>query len=280
MKEKPDESMLNLFSEYFRRACPRCGDSGWIIENGVSRRCDCFREAEKTRRPERAHIPPSYLHCLLENFRPPKEENPQSDSIMKALTHAKSFAKHYDRYFGRGILFRGPVGVGKTHLAVGILQELLNQGLNGYFFNFIHLIEKIKQSYDPERDVYEPEFFRQLERCTVVVMDELGATKPSEFVFNKLYDIVNFCFDRKISMIFTTNYLDAVEPVAARSAENGSLEGSSLLRNRPPFSSPQVYTLAERITDRLLSRIIERCDDVVMDGPDYRKTKGRIPKRN
>jgi len=279
MKEKSDESMLNLFSEYFRHSCSRCGDSGWLIENGVSRRCDCFRETETLRRLERASIPASYSHCKLENFRPPKEENPQSDSIMKALTHAKDFAKHYPRYFGRGILFRGPVGVGKTHLAVGILQELLKQGLNGYFFNFIHLIEKIKQSYDPERDIYEPQFFQQLERCTVVVMDELGATKPSEFVFNKLYDIVNFCFDRQISMIFTTNYLDMIQPAAGRSSDSNSLEGSALLRQRPTFSSPHVYTLAERITDRLLSRIIERCDDVVMDGPDYRKTKGRSAKR-
>jgi DNA replication protein DnaC len=271
MKEKPDESMISLFEEYFRHSCPRCDDKGWIIENGLSRRCDCFRRAEDDRRQERALLPASYRHCKLDNF---KADN---DSTMRALRRANHFARNFDKFFGRGILFRGPVGIGKTHLAVGILQKLLQEGLRGLFFNFIHLIEKIKQSYDPARDVYEPEFFRQLENCSVVVMDELGATKPSEFVFNKLYDIVNFCFDRKISMIFTTNYLDAVTPPDGRSTATPSLEGSEMLRNRPTFTSPRFFTLEERITDRLLSRIIERCEDIVMEGPDYRK-RGKLSK--
>jgi len=174
---------------------------------------------------------------------------------------------------GKGILFRGPVGVGKTHLAVAVLKRLVEKGFTGKFFNFVHLLEQIKLSFNPEMEAEEPHLPRLLARCHVVVLDELGASKPTEFVFNKLYDIVNYCFDRKISVIFTTNYLD--KPDLGRTSTEFPPDPTAVdgLRTAAPAA---LHSLAERINPRLYSRIMEHCIDITLAGPDYRlrhKTK-------
>ncbi len=250
------EKLRELFERQFSNLCPKCEGTRWVVEDGLARRCDCFLEELNQRRIEFARIPLSYQHCQLTNFRP------QNPSQKDALTLARAYVSDFlsSKNIGKGILFRGSIGVGKTHLAVAILNALLEQGFTGTFINFVHLIEKIKQSYEPGVEVAEPELFRQLKRCHVVVMDELGATRPTEFVFDKLYDIINYCFDHKISLIFTTNYQDRIE-----THRNDGLE------SRPV----RTHSLGERINERLRSRILERCFDVCLEGDDYRLRKHR-----
>jgi len=274
MKDKDKVNLHKLFDEYFSYQCSICQDTGWIIENNISRRCECYEKDFSQQRLEAAGIPSSYHHCTLENF------NPQVivDSQMNALQHSNRFVKNFTnpKLFGRGILFRGPVGVGKTHLAVAILQDLIKQGFKGLFLNFVHLIEKIKQSYDPERDIFEPQLFDTLKNCHIAVLDELGAAKPSEFVFNKLYDIINTCFDHRVSVIFTTNYSDSSNLTTGRKVQVADLDAKHQLSSGSSALSTSHYTLTERITVRLRSRILECCDDVIMGGKDYRMRSHRI----
>lgn len=270
-----DKSELNdLLGDYFASRCPRCLGSKWLVEGGVARRCDCFEQELAGHRRTFAGIPPTYAHCSLTNFYPRKNYHGQHEALVKA----KHFVTNFELDFiGRGILFRGGVGVGKTHLAVAILKGLVEKGFTGMFFNFVHLIEKIKQSYDPATDLAEPGLMRDLARCQVVVMDELGATKPTEFVFNKLYDIINSCFDQNISVIFTTNYSDRIslsrKPLPPAINFDKAEEVTRPNVAQPPPAVAAGYTLAERINERLHSRILERSLDIFIDGEDYRLIK-------
>lgn len=265
-----------LLHQYFEQLCPECGGTTWILEEGVARRCSCYTQNLEEHRLEISRIPPSYFHCSLDNF-----QTGNNYSLKIARDKARRFADSFlttPDMVGRGLLLRGAVGVGKTHLAVAILKALVDKGFNGFFFNFVHLIEQIKQSYDSERDVSEPDILRHLRHCQVVVMDELGATKPSEFVFNKLYDVINSCFDKKISVIFTTNYLDAIPRPASSGPQTDFNRTSDLMaRAASPMASSTGFTLAERINERLRSRILERCEDLVLDGPDYRLGSAKRP---
>ena len=265
----PDrDDYRSLFAEYFDARCPDCQNSRWVVENGVARRCHCFTEELAEHRLAFAGIPPSYQRCRLDNF------IPQNAKQREALSFVEMFITSFQRgeALGRGLLIRGPVGVGKTHLAVAVLRRLIEQGFTGRFQNFLHLIEQIRQSFDDSGADIEGKLFRRLSRCQVVLLDELGATRPTEFVFNKLYDIINFCFDQRISVLFTTNYLDHAArpgwsaPAASPAADS---EGGPTTEPAGPGSAT-AYTLAERITQRLYSRIMERCTDVVLQGSDYR----------
>jgi DNA replication protein DnaC len=259
------EKLRELFAAQFAGRCPLCDGTRWRVEDGVARRCECFdRELTEFRR-EFAAVPPSYQHCTLDRF------HPNNPSQREALSGIKLFLKAFEtpEGWGRGLLIRGPVGVGKTHLAVAVLQALVERGVTGKFYNFVHLIEEIKKSFEPNSEQVESRLFQHLRQCQVVVLDELGATRPSEFVAVKLYDIINSCFDRKISVIFTTNYLDRVETSPRRAAVD--LDSSAVITDRSVQPSAGAgYTLAERVTQRLYSRIMERCSDVVLEGQDHR----------
>jgi len=259
------EKLRELFTAQFAARCPRCDGSRWVVEDGLARRCECFTREMDTFRQEFAAIPPSYSRCTLDRF------TPQTQSQREAFSGVQLFLKAFEspEGWGRGLLIRGPIGVGKTHLAVAVLQALLEKGFTGKFYNFVHLIEEIKKSFEPNAEQVESRLFHHLRLCQVVVLDELGATRPSEFVAVKLYDIINSCFDRKISVVFTTNYLDRVDTSHRRAAVD--LDSSAMVTERSaPMPMVAGYTLAERVTQRLYSRIMERCTDVVLEGPDYR----------
>jgi DNA replication protein DnaC len=269
------EDYNSLFADYFDTQCPDCQNSRWVVADGVARRCHCFMEHLAEHRLAFAGIPPSYQRCRLDNF------ILQNATQREALTFVEMFITSFQRgeALGRGLLIRGPVGVGKTHLGVGALRRLIELGFTGRFQNFLHLIEQIRQSFDEDGADIEGKLFRRLSRCQVVLLDELGATRPTEFVFNKLYDIINYCFDQRISVLFTTNYLDqAQRPGWGAGSATGTTHAVETTHPEPSGpGSAAAFTLAERITQRLYSRIMERCSDVVLQGPDYRlrhKVKG------
>ncbi|MGH9521354.1 MAG: ATP-binding protein, partial [Terriglobales bacterium] len=108
------------------QTCPNCNDTGWkSIGEGRERRvtrCDCQRQQHAQKLLERARIPQRYLHCELSNFDilPGAHERSQS----RALVMSQSFVREYPGDHA-GLLLIGPIGVGKTHLAVGIAKELI-----------------------------------------------------------------------------------------------------------------------------------------------------------
>ncbi|MBV9341746.1 MAG: ATP-binding protein, partial [Acidobacteria bacterium] len=164
------------------KVCPECRGSGWRnvvvgIKQGVAR-CECQIRARAERLLHYAAIPPRYKVCTLENFK--------ADSGFPNLAHAKakalSFVGQYpiDR---TGLIFVGRAGAGKTHLAIGIIRELiLTKGIACYFCGFQELLEKIKNSYDPSVQMTSLEILRPVFESEVVVLDDLGAVIPSGWV--------------------------------------------------------------------------------------------------
>jgi len=140
-------------------------------------------------------------------------------------------------------LFMGPAGVGKTHLAVSIIKDLIEKGFAGLFYEFGSLLKEIQDSYNPISKSSELKVLAPVYQADVLVLDELGATVPTEWVRDTMYQIINKRYNDNKLTIFTTNYLD---------------KGNEL---------------EERITYRLRSRLYEMCTGVVMDGEDYRRRR-------
>jgi len=223
----------------------------------VSRACECQETEREERRLAAAHIPERYRGCSLDTY----EIYHGADlSLRKAQQTARKFVDAYRvDTAGQGLLFVGSIGVGKTHLAVGVLQRLVQErGVRGLFCDYRELLKSIQNSYNPQVNMTELELLRPVFTAEVLILDDLGAQKPNEWVWDTVALILNTRYNDKLSTIITTNYSD-------RLAGGGEKSDAERAAREP--------TLGDRIGDRMLSRLAEMCIRVEMSGKDFRKTE-------
>lgn len=226
--------------------CKRCGDTGWVIQGDTAVRCDCYSRLMGDRLVQEANIPERYSHCDLLDF---KVSN--NRSLAQAKTIALEFARSYP-VSRDGLLFMGGCGVGKTHLAVGIIKNLAAKGVPSLFVDFRTLLEQIKETFsDAKSGISESDLLEPVLETDVVVLDDLGAERISDWVRDRLGFIINHRYNSKKTMIITTNFVDAPPK---RSAVARAIE-----------------TLQDRIGLRLRSRLYEMCRLVEIASDDYRK---------
>ncbi len=156
-------------------------------------------------------------------------------------------------------------------LAVAALRALVvERGVQGLYVNVTELIQQLQMSIDgrgPSRE----EILQPVIDSEVLVLDELGACRSTEWVLDQLYYVINSRYMRQRLTLVTTNYLDSPQPVRARTARNA--EGPKSL---PEAVERWRETLSDRITDRLRSRLYEMCDSIELRGDDFRSL-GRTP---
>ena len=147
--------------------------------------------------------------------------------------------------------------VGKTHLAVGILQALIQErGAKCLFFDYRDLLKQVQNSYNRSVDVTEMEVLRPVFDAEVLVLDELGASKPTDWVWDTVAHILNTRYNDRRTTIITTNYPN-LPPLAAE---------ESL-----PRLAVREETLGDRIGERMRSRLQEMCVVLEMTGEDFRQ---------
>lgn len=245
--------------------CPICGGIGLVRVMSpegrwVSRPCECQEMQREGRRLAAAHIPERYRHCVLDSFETNFEG--ADPSLAPALLTARKYADAYPvDAADRGLFFVGSIGVGKTHLATGILQRLVRErGVKGLFVDYRELLKNIQNSYNPQVSTTELELLRPVFAAEVLVIDDLGAQKPNDWVWDTVALILNTRYNEKRSTIITSNYPDMPAGGGARTdAERAARE----------------LTLGDRIGDRMRSRIAEMCVRVVMTGKDFRQSVKR-----
>jgi DNA replication protein DnaC len=223
--------------------CSSCFGTGMEVVTGKgARRCRCRTEDNRTKSLEAARIPRRYAECSLGNYQPA----PDNGSQLQAFNYAYSLVRDYPTV-ERGLLFMGTCGVGKTHLSVAILRELLEKkGVPCLFYEFGALLKEIQNSYNPVSQTSELKVLAPVVEAELLVLDELGATKPTDWVRDTMMQIINTRYNNKKLTIFTTNYTDTRR-------------------------TPAEETLEDRIGTRLRSRLYEMCKTVMIEGQDFRR---------
>lgn len=280
-----------------RTDCPLCQGSGWrVVERSVegaqpvasaeSARpgaaagepkmvwavpCDCTTGDRSDRALARARVPERYRHCDFENFETDNEiENASRDQLQawnRSLAQAKllvaRFAEEFPLGSEHGLLLIGPCGVGKTHLAVAALKEIVLRGHTGLFYDYRELLKEIQDSYNSESQSTEMSVLEPVLTTEVLVLDDVGSSKPSSWALETVGHVLNTRYNKKRVTLLTTNFLDTDATLAAASPAASRVAG---------LRAPTIEdSLTERVGKRIRSRLYEMCRAVEISAADYRK---------
>lgn len=191
-------------------------------------------------RLERARIPRRFINKSLDSF---KATDPARRELLAAARrYIQGFKIGRDgehpeteltREIGRdhesakGLRLTGPVGCGKSHLAAGILREVVLKGYSGLFHNSPDLLSEIRATFRDNAGPSEDDLIEEISAVDLLVLDDLGAEKISDFVLDRFYLIVNKRYEACLPLIVTTNC--------------------------------DMETLTGRLSKRVVSRLMEMC---------------------
>ena len=224
--------------------CAVCDDTGWktIEVDGVARvtRCDCWRERTVQQSLASARIPRRYLQCELSNF----------DTGISSHRQAHQKVTRFIEQFpvvDRGLLLHGDHGVGKTHLAVALLKDVIRlKGARGLFYETRDLLKLVRDTYTNQSDATELEVLRPVFEAELLVLDDVGSEKKSEWVEETLGLVINTRYSERRVTVITTNLQDLTDDAHPNS-------------------------IMFKLGGRIRSRLFEMCDWIHLDTVDIRE---------
>ena len=232
--------------------CARCGGTGFkVVEKDgltAAEPCACQSEGRSERIEAVAGIPPLYAHASLDNFILPQDNPTAHRELARVLLTVRGYAREFPNTEKPGLLFIGEPGTGKTHLAVAALRILISRGFEGLFFDYQHLLEKIRSGYDPASGSSDREAYRTALESEILLLDDLGAHRVTDWVEDTVTSMVTYRCNNGKPLIATTNLpdSDAGSPMLERNSGLG-------------MKSYSRVTLGERVGARALSRLFEMC---------------------
>ena len=241
------------------RRCPACGGSRWVpvIEDGRRRgvtRCACVGFDQRIARFNAMRIPGRMADRTFENYRI-NDPVHQKDAYAAARTFAQRFQPDGPT---RGVVLWGPVGRGKTHLLVAALRQVaIERGITARFIEFSHLLSTLKGRFD--RGEGAAAVLDELVAVDLLAIDELGKGMMTEFELATIDELVSRRYNAGRTILASTNY---------RPGDPSGVVRPNLADGRQTAQP----TLADRVGERVFSRLSEMCDFSYLGGQDHRRT--------
>ena len=282
------------------RACPfgECDGSTWIVDEETNEARPCRCRDQQQRKAASGGIGTGIGRRFREvSF----EREPIVSLDPVVLRRVRTFIRSLGDNLGsgRGLWFDGPVGTGKTSLAVLVAKAAKDAGRSYAMYPVPMLLAEIKRTFDRDSGDNYLAFFRRLCSVDLLVLDDLGAEKQTEWVLEQLYSIVNERWQDRRSIVVTTNLPDpdpeSAGRVLSRSARDlrdavngGRVDGRDVDELRMLIERLErvvgevtarevagdldpIARLRKQIGSRTVSRLMEICDDPIpIQGPDLR----------
>lgn len=219
--------------------CSVCANKGYIPNGNTMERCVCLEQRSKQYKTRQmfygAKIPLRYQSVTLDSF-PNKQANA---SLIQAIT----------KYAETGIIdeknslfLYGKVGLGKTGLSIAILKKRLEKGVSSLFIETPQLLNRIRASYGPNKDEYgEDEILKLVGEIDFLVLDDLGVEKVSEWVREKLFQVINSRYNQLRATVITSNF--------------------------------DLDKISNNLDERIADRIIEMCGCCELEGKNIRESE-------
>jgi DNA replication protein DnaC len=218
--------------------CPfgLCDGSGFRYDDETNTAFDCRC------RPQRIALNKarSLSAVIPRRYRDVSFDRPPVTDIEPTIARAtRRFAEDIDRHLdaGRGLWFMGPVGTGKTTLAMLVSKAALRAGRSVAIYSLPRLLNEIRDTHRAERS--HVDLLDRLTAVDLLHVDDVGAERTTDWVLEELYSIVNARYEDQRSMVITTNILDR-------------------------------EALCEQVSARTVSRLTEMCDELPLLGHDHR----------
>ena len=275
-----------------------CDGSTWILDEETNEARPCRCRDQRVRQAASGGVGTGIGRRFLEvSF--DREPIVSLDPIV--LRQVRAFVRAIDENLekGRGLWFDGPVGTGKTSLAILVAKAAKDAGRSYAVYPVPRLLAEIKRTFDRDASDTYLGFFRRLCTVDLLVLDDLGAEKQTEWVLEQLYSIVNERWQDRRSIVVTTNIPDAdpeaagaaaaarapatLRDAAARRVDGRDLEDLRRIVDRLERVAARVaelrrgqqldpiLRLRRQIGARTVSRLVEICDDPIpIMGPDLR----------
>ena len=188
---------------------------------------------------EKSKLPIRLKWYSFQNFKITKENE-------KAYCKAKEYAQSIKNGSKKSLIITGNIGTGKTHLASSIANFLIESEISVLFGTLINLLNEVKNTYTMENKT-ESFIIEKYSKVPLLIIDDLGKERPSEWTLEKLFTIINNRYENNLPVVITTNYNR--EKLRERLANNTNYE----------------------IADSIISRLYEMCNGISLTGKDKRK---------
>jgi DNA replication protein DnaC len=272
-----------------------CDGSGWILdeETNTARPCRCRHRPDRGMTGRlRGGIPKRMLAASL-------DRHPDLDP--RLVRHVRRFMTEIEENLeaGRGLWFHGTVGTGKTTLALLVAKAARDAGHSVAIYSVPLLFAELRDTFDEDSESSHLELFSRLSEVDLLVLDDLGAERQTEWVLEQLFSLVNERWQDQRSIVVTSNVpdryrdpglstlhaeigelqrlrqngagRDELEALVSRLERvAGQLAASELANDTDPLT-----WLRQQVGSRTVSRLYEICDDpLLMMGADLRMQQG------